>query len=220
MLAHRHSIGKGRERRAVDRDLARVASRDELAEPLPLVRLRLRIPRGIEQAAEAVATDGKPLDRLSGARIEKDEDGRPARAHAFRVQHRRHHRIFEIFPRDQHPHVDPVGPHEGRDERIEALLQPCILHARPLLQGKEAGHERFLRLCEIACRRSRADGAGRSPRHKPRRNAERDLRFPPPILHDHPPPQSPNTLLLAQAPATASHIAPRGAIVGLAGRLC
>ena len=140
ILAVGEAVGEGAVRRDVDRDPARVALGDQRGQAGELVGLGGGVPGGLEEPAHAVAADRQPLDRPAAAGIEEDEDRAPARAHALGVEHRAHHRVFEIFARDQHPHVDILLAHQARDDRVEPLGQPGILDSGALAQGEDRRH--------------------------------------------------------------------------------
>ena len=126
VLAERHAIAECRQIGGVDRDGRRIASGNDIGDRLPLVGLFFGIPGGLEQSAKAVAADGQPFDRLSFARIVKDQDRTAPGMHALRIEHGRDDRFLEIFARHEHPHGDALFAHDRGNDRLEPLRQHRI----------------------------------------------------------------------------------------------
>jgi hypothetical protein len=132
-------VGQRKFGRHVQRDRGRIARLHDVGDRLPLVLLRLGIPRRLE-IADRIARHRQPLDTRLAAAIVKDQHRAPTRVQPGAGQHRARDGVFVILARDQDPHRHLVAAHQHRDQRVEPLLQPAVLHLRALLQRQDARH--------------------------------------------------------------------------------
>ena len=169
ILAGGQPIGEGAFRRYIHGDPTRAPLGDDLPQPLPLVGLLLRLPRGREQAGKAIAAHRQPLDRAPRAGIVEHQDRAPPRMKALGIEHRGEHRILGIFARDEDPHVDTRLAHQPRHQRVEPLAQPGVADLGLLTQRQHRGRERrqCLRLIERGHRRCTQQSRRRHDRHHP-----------------------------------------------------
>ena len=133
-------------------DRFRVARFDDFSESIPLAVVVGLLER--EQAVVIEAADRQMLDRTAAA-VEEDENGAPARRIRRDRRHRREYGIVVVLPGDDHPHVDPLAPHQRRQKRLETLLDPLMLERRLFAMGENAVDGQ--RLCRGEKRRERLD---------------------------------------------------------------
>ena len=178
-LAARQAVRECEHGGAVDADGPRVALLDQRLQRLPLLvapelgllaapdigcgRLR-RAPRlehaALRRAAErnALHTAGRGRGSGRGARVEEHVDGPPPRGERFRGGDRAEYRVLGVLAHRHDPHVEAVLAHQRRQERVEPLAQPALLHRRELTQRAERTH-RLRRRWRLPCGRVGGRGA-------------------------------------------------------------
>jgi hypothetical protein len=147
----------------VDPDDLRVPRFDDAAEADPLAVVVGPLER--EETVVVEPSDREVLDAFVAASIEEDENRAAARRIGGHRRHRREHRVVVVLARHDDPHVDPLAAHEGRQQRLEPLLDPSQLQRRLLAVREHARRRSGLR-SGAGRPQQQADEESREPSHR------------------------------------------------------